>query len=204
MTLDFPQIAVATAATASYAFTSVALQRAYIQRRKRQVRQDARFVKALIQGARDGTVQTLSDASALFCAGTARHERGEPGHRFEFLISRACSFLVRRSLRTGVVEATDRRRVIATLRRLEDECQTATTAALVQRAGISSEDRDRIQLEVARSLKESADVLPLEPVSRARRRERQRRTAAMVRQALMGLGCIAFVQVVLVVWQSLH
>lgn len=207
MTFDVPQIAVATVATASYALTSVIAQRVYIKRRKRQVRRDARFVVRLIDGARHGTVFTAPDAVALYRACGSREDGADiQTQRIEFLVGRAWFRLVRRSggthTGTGSIDATTQ--AAAMLRQLHLECRAVTMDELVRRAGISEEDRDRIWLEAQRTRDDVMQTAPDDAVVQAARRDARRRSAARMRQGLMGVGCIAFVQVVLVVWQALR
>jgi hypothetical protein len=207
MTFDVPQIAVATVATASYALTSVIAQRVYIKRRKRQVRRDARFVARLIDGARQGTVFTAPDAVALYRACGSRDGGADAQtHRIEFLVGRAWFRLLRVSggthTRTGSIDTTIQ--AAAMLRQLHLECRAVTMDELVRRAGISEEDRDRVWLEAQRTRDDVMETAHDDALVHAARRDARRRSAARMRQGLMGVGCIAFVQVVLVVWQALR
>jgi len=80
--LDLRELAVAAIATASYALTSIVVQRVFLKRRKRELRAYATFVARLIAGARDGTIQTLSDLIAFENGATSPQ-------RLEWLLRRA-------------------------------------------------------------------------------------------------------------------
>jgi len=199
--IDLTHVSVAAIATASYAFTSVVLQRVYRTRRRRELRVNARFSARLIAGARDGTVQTLADLTAL--------ERGElTSQRLEWLIRRAVLRLMRRVSRARLSESRDAARADGeasiVLRRLLYQSQAAAMEELIRKAGVASADRDLIRLEATQQIERATSAAPVEGHLRIDRRERQRRTASLVRQGLVGIGCIIFVEVVLVVWQSLH
>ena len=199
--IDLTHVSVAAIATASYAFTSVVLQRVYRTRRRRELRVNARFSARLIAGARDGTVQTLADLTAL--------ERGElTSQRLEWLIRRAVLRLMRRVSRARLSESRDAARADGeasiVLRRLLYQSQAAAMEELIRKAGVASADRDLIRLEATQQIERATSAAPVEGRLRIDRRERQRRTASLVRHGLVGIGCIIFVEVVLVVWQSLH
>ena len=197
--IDLAQLAVAAVATASYAITSVVAQRVFLKRRKRELRVHARFVARLIAGARDGTIQTLSDLIAF--------ENGTPSpQRLEWLIRRAVLRLLRRSNRAS--EAIDAaradREASIVLRRLLYQSQAATMEELIRKAGVASADRDLIRLEATQQIERAATADSVEGHLRIDRRENQRRIASLVRSGLVGVGCIVFVEVVLVVWHSLR
>jgi hypothetical protein len=206
MNFDLSQIAVATAATAGYALTSVVARRVYIKRRRRQVRRDARFVTRLIDDARKGSVVTASDADALYRACGSLDDNEEiQRHRIEFLVGRACLKLMRRAGdRTGASSIEGTTEAAAMLWRLHVECRALTMNELVRNAGVSEEDRDRIWLEAQRARDGVMETVGADALVRAKRRDAQRRSTARMRQGLMGAGCIAFVQLALVVWQALR
>lgn len=208
-TIDLAQFAVAATATASYACTSLLVQRAYVRRRRRQARRNADFIARVIEGAGTGTVTTLAEAAALYRACCLPSSRDEFAHqRLDFLIRRAFFRELRQSFRRrhrlGVSGAALVERQTGTvLRQLVYESHAATMEELVRNAGVSAANRDLIRLEAARSLEDGANAVHLDPHVRLKQRTSQRRTASLLRGGLMGAGCIAFVEVVLVVWHSL-
>ncbi|HKE87727.1 MAG TPA: hypothetical protein VKB50_28430 [Vicinamibacterales bacterium] len=203
MNIDLAQIAVAAAATAGYACTSVVVRQAYTRRRRRQTRRDSLFVTQLMHAVQNGTIRALPDAIAFYRACTPAPSNDEIVHRLEFLIARAWARLLKRTRRDGAVNGSPGHDAVAVLRRLRDESSEAVTSALMSNARVSAEHREHIRLEMERAY-ETVREAPVDVVVLARRRESQRQTAAMLRRGLLGVGCIAFVQVALVVWQLLR
>ena len=196
---------VAAVATGSYAVTSIVLRRAVRKRRRRDAWRDARFVSLLIERAADGSVHTLPEVAALYRAAGGAFDGNH--HRLEHLIDRAGSRLRRRSERSrsrGRGDVDSRRQHGAErLEQLSASCRAAWMDDVIRTARVAAEDVDWIRLEAQRHVRDAAALS--EPAGeRRKRRARQRRAAGMVRRGVMGAGCIAFVQIVLVVWQSLR
>jgi hypothetical protein len=128
--------------------------------------------------------------------------------RLEWLIRRAVLRLLRRSSRADTSEAVDAvrtdREASVVLRRLLYQSQAATMEELVRKAGVAAADRDLIRLEATQHIERAASAVPADGHLRIDRRESQRRIASLLRRGLVGVGCIVFVEVVLVVWQSLR
>jgi hypothetical protein len=202
--IDPAQIAVAAAATAGYAGTSVLVRQAYIRRRRRQTRRDSLFVTQLMHAVQNGTIRALSDAIALYRACTPAPAADEIVHRLEFLIARAWVRVLKRTRRDGAVAGSSGHDAVAILRRLRDESSEAVTSALMSDARVSAEHQEHIRLEMERAYEKAARQAPVDVLVLAKRRESQRQTAAMLWRGLLGVGCIAFVQVALIVWQLLR
>lgn len=206
-TIDPAQLAVAAAATLGYACTSVILQRAYVKRRRQRTQRSARFVARLIDGVRTGAVTTLSEATGVYhacCEGSTGDARTR--QHLDFLIRRAFFRELRHTVcrgRAAVDETATDRETGVVLRRLLHQSQVAMMEELFERSGVSADDREWIRLEATRSAEQGHDSF-LPDVQIRLRRVSQRRTASLVRNGLVGVGCIAFVEVVLVVWQSLR
>jgi hypothetical protein len=76
---------------------------------------------------------------------------------------------------------------------------------LVRKAGVSEQDRDRVEGALAAHPGLLGEpILRRDAQARARRRESQRRVASYFWGGVTGAGCIAFVQLALVVWHVLH
>jgi len=202
--LDWPQVAVAAVATASYAATSIVLRRVVDRRRRRQAWRDARFVSQLIERAGDGSLQTVPDVAALYREGGAFDGKH---HRLERLIDRARMRVQRREARSRARRRGDlnprRHHAGVRLEQLAASCRAASMEDVIQNARVAAEDLERIRLDAQRQVRDA--VRSSEPPGeRRKRRARQRRTASMIWRGLVGAGCIAFVQIVLVVWHSLR
>jgi hypothetical protein len=138
------------------------------------------------------------------CQPTTRDTRA-PQH-LEWLIQRAFFRELRhdaRRRREWGEETAAERQTGLVLRRLLHQSQVAAMDELVERSGVSAGDREWIRLEATRNVGHGHG--PILPDLQGRlRRVSRRRTASLVRHGLIGVGCIAFVEVVLVVWHSLR
>jgi hypothetical protein len=203
--LDWPQLAVAVVATGSYATTSIVLQRVVARRRRRHAWRDARFVSQLIDRAHDGSLQTTADVAALYCDAVGPFDGNH--HRLERLIDRARMRLHRRSERSharGQGDLDSRRDPASErLTQLSASCRAAWMEDVIRNARVSLDDVDRIRLDAQQHLGDAA-CLAEAAAERRKRRTRQRRKASLVWHGVVGAGCIAFVQIALVVWQSLR
>jgi hypothetical protein len=201
--LDWPQLAVAAVATGSYATTSIVLQRVVARRRRRHAWRDARFVSQLIDRAHDGSLQTTADVSALYRDAVGPFDGNH--HRLERLIDRARVRLRRRSERshTRGHRDLDSRRDPASerLTQLSASCRAAWMEDVIRNARVSLDDVERIRLDAQKHV---GEALAEAAGERRKRRARQRRKASLVWHGVVGAGCIAFVQISLVVWQSLR
>jgi hypothetical protein len=208
MTIDFVQLAVAGAATCSYACTSLIAQRLVVRRRRRQIRNEARFTMKLAEGARAGTLHSLSDVNALYreCCSLDQAVVVAP-HRLAHFIHRSSAKL-RRRLLTRPADADAIRACLESsvdvLRYLQHECDTMMRQHLVRKAGVSEEDRDRVEGALEEHPGLFGEPMRRDAQARARRRESQRRVASYFWGGVTGAGCIAFVQLALVVWHVLH
>lgn len=202
--LDWPQLAVAAVATGSYATTSIVLQRVVARRRRRHAWRDARFVSQLIDRAHDGSLQTTADVSALYRDAVGPFDGNH--HRLERLIERARVRLRRRSERShtrGHGDLDSRRDPASErLTQLSASCRAAWMEDVIRNARVSLDDVERIRLDAQEHLGDAA--LAEAAGERRKRRARQRRKASLVWHGVVGAGCIAFVQISLVVWQSLR
>ena len=203
--IDWQQLAVAAVATGSYAATSIVLRRAVAKRRRREAWRDARFVSRLVERAGDGSVQTLSDVTALYREAGGVIDRNH--HRLEWLLDRATARLRRRSERSrergrGDLEPRSQR-AAERIEQLSASCRAAWMDDAIRNARVAAEDVDRMRLEVERHIRDAA-ASSQPSGERRKRRARQRRTASLVRRGVVGAGCIAFVQMALVVWHSLR
>ena len=198
--LDWAQLSVAAIATASYATTSIVVQRVYAARRRRRAWLEARFVSRLIERSGNGSIHTLTDVETLY------RETGLPfdgnHHHLDLLIERARTRLRRRGDRASRHRhepdaQSRRRRATDALDRLSSNCRLAWMDNLLRAARVAADDVERIRTEAVR---ESA-ALSAGASDGRKRRTRQRRIASMVRGGVIGVGCIGFVQIALVVWQ---
>jgi len=203
--IDWPQLAVAAVATGSYATTSIVLQRVVARRRRRHAWRDARFVSQLIDRASDGSLRTTADVSALYRDVVGPFDGNH--HRLERLIDRARMRLRRQSKRSrGRVEAElgpSRDDAAERLTQLAASCRAAWMEEAIRNARVSVGDIDRIRMDVGQHVSDVA-LMGEAAAERRQRRTRQRRKASLVWRGVMGAGCIAFVQIALVVWQSLR
>ena len=209
MTTDFVQLAVAGAATCSYACTSMIVQRVVVVRRRRQIRNEARFMAKLVEGVRHGAIESLADATVLYRQCCSLSPDAEvSAHRLAFFVRRAAARLRRRWVLTGRGDAVDvcpmLEGSLAVLRRLQRDSDAEMMDDLVRRAGVAEGDRDLVRIELENQSAQLADQLRADAQARVKRREGQRRVASYFWRAVTGAGCIAFVQLALVVWHVLH
>jgi hypothetical protein len=210
MTIDFGQLAVAGAATCSYACTSMIVQRLVIVRRRRQIRNEARFMANLVEGVRHGSIGSLSDATVLYrqCCSLPPDGVVSP-HRLAFFVRRAAARQRRRLvMMTGRGDAVDLRPMLESslgiLRRLQRDSHAAMMEALVRKARVAEGDRGAVRLEFESQSAQLVDQLRGDAQARPKRRGGQRRFASYFWRGVTGAGCIVFVQLALVVWHVLH
>jgi len=210
MTIDFVQLAVAGAATCSYACTSMIVQRVVIVRRRRQIRSQARFMAKLVEGVRDGSIESVSDATVLYrqCCSLPPNAAVSP-HKLAFYVRRAAARQRRRLvMMTGRGDAVDLRAMlegsVGILRRLQRDSHAAAMDGLVRKARVAESDRAAVRLELESQSAQLVDQLRADAQARAKRRDGQRRVASYFWRGVAGAGCIVFVQLALVVWHVLH
>ena len=208
MTIDLAQLAVAGAATGGYACTSLIVQQLVVRRRRRQIRSEARFMAKLVEGARAGTIHSLADVNALYCEFCSLDRNASvPSHRLAYFIQRS-SATQRRRLMARRAEP-DAVRVslessVALLRHLQRESYAVMMQDLVRKAGVSAQNRDGIESALDDQSGLFGEPMRRDAQARSRDRESRRRAASYFWGGVTGAGCIAFVQLALVVWHVLR
>jgi hypothetical protein len=192
--LDWRQVTVAAVATGSYAVTSILVQRVYAARRRRRAWLEARFVSRLIERAGAGSIHTATDVETISRRMGLTFARDD--HRLVLLIQRARVRLRRSGMEGHNPDADSRRRAADALDQLSTTCRAVWMDGLVRRGRIAADGVDGTRIDaLLESLSEGA-------AERKKRRARQRQTAAIVWRSVIGVGCIAFVQIALVFWHS--
>jgi len=207
---DGTPFVVASVATAIYAYAAFSLRRTVVRRKWRRARREVRFVVKLTEGARNGTVRSLSEAIALYQADLSLIRPQLPDLPESFwihhLIGRALTRHLRHQLRLIRRRGAAGRDFIdgetdEVLRRLQRESHALAQEewARIASQRYSPSELERIQKKneqrVARWSAEDAVAL-------MRRRKNRDKILRVLCRGLLGAGCIAFILATLKAWQS--
>ena len=199
------QLIVAGMAATIYVWTLFTLKRAMMRRRRRRARSDSKYLTLLLQGVRDGTIHSLSEAGDLFRTHFLLPDREEIDHmRLGHLIQRA-SFrrwrrVIRNTRRRGSAElGVKDEQSDAVLARLCDQNSAIRRETIRRR--LSQTEREHLEAKVKKEVAEWAKRIH-ETDARPWRKETSQRMYRLGRRFLTVAGCLLFVWLVLALWNA--